>query len=288
MATVTQTNSSAVSRALLLGFAAIAPVVALAFLRSNVVLALVPLFLSHLLLLYATLAPNCQWWGPIITRFQTSAREVWLTIDDGPSPADTLAMLDLLKQFNAHVTFFVVGANAEKYPHLITEILTQGHTLANHTQTHPSRTFWSAGPAKIAREIDACAETLRIIPERPPFCFRAPVGFKNMFTHPAAARRGLALIGWSVRGLDTVKRDASSVAERVERGAKPGAIIVLHEGHRTESLPGFNLRCLELVLQRLSSRGYRFVLPRPEQLRAGKCRVDYSKAHCPTSALPLR
>lgn len=288
MSLVTQTNSSAVTRALLLGFAAIAPVLTLTLIRTHPVLALAPLFLSHLLLLYATLAPNCQWWGPVVTRFQTVEREVWLTIDDGPSEAHTLAMLEVLKQFDARATFFVVGAKAEKYPHLITEILAQGHTLANHTHNHPSRAFWVAGPAKTAREIDACAETLRTLPERPALYFRAPVGFKNMFTHPALARRGLTFIGWSVRGLDTVKREPARVAERVERGAKPGAIIVLHEGHRTESLPGFNVRCLELVLQRLSSRGYRFVLPQPEQLRAGKRRAGCSKAHFPTSALHSR
>ena len=256
-------------RTLLIGFAFIAPVasVALTTAGAHIGLALLPIFVSHMLLLYATLVPNCQWWGPAVTRFQTSAREVWLTIDDGPSPAHTLAILDLLKQFDARATFFVVGERAEKHPHLITEILTRGHALANHTHTHPRGTLWCAGPKKIAREIDACAETLRTTPERPARFFRSPVGMTNPFVHPALAQRGLTLIGWSVRGLDTVQRDPARVAERIEKRAKPGAIILLHEGQRVAKAPEFNPRCLELTLQRLTGRGYRFVIPPPEALR---------------------
>ncbi len=257
-------------RPLLIGFALVAPFIALtlALKGAPIVLALAPLFASHALLLYATLVANCQWWGPVVTRFQTTADEVWLTIDDGPSPVHTLALLDLLKQFDARATFFVVGERAEKYPHLITEILAQGHALANHTHTHPRATFWCAGPARIAREIDRCAEHLRSTPERPPLFFRSPVGMTNPFVHPALAQRGLTLIGWSVRGLDTITRDPARVAERIERRIKPGAIILLHEGQRAETAPEFNPRCLELTLQRLCARGYRFVIPKRDQLRA--------------------
>lgn len=254
-------------RALLLVFAVIAPFVSIALLGSGWFVALAPLFVSHMLMLYPTLVANCQWWGPVFTRFQTSAREVWITIDDGPSPAHTIKLLNILDRFEARATFFIVGANAEKYPHLITEILARGHALANHTHMHPSTTFWCASAGRIKSEIDRCAETLRTTPERPATCFRAPAGMKNPFVHPALYRRGMALIGWTARGLDTVQRDATRVAARIEKGAKPGAIVLLHEGHRVRQDADFHPRCLELTLQRLAARGYRFVIPSPEQLR---------------------
>lgn len=253
-------------RTLLLGCALVAPLVSVALLKDGIVAALAPLFVSHMLLLYATLVPNAQWWGPVITSFHTSAREVWITIDDGPSPADTLKLLDVLKHFDARATFFVIGAQAERHPHLITEILAHGHTLANHTYSHPSRRFWCAGPRKVAREIDRCAETLRITPERAALFFRTPAGLTNVFVHPALARRGLKLIGWTVRGLDTLLRDPVRVAARIESRVRAGAIILLHEGHRGAKDPEFHARCLELTLQRLSARGYRFVIPAAEQL----------------------
>ena len=78
----------------------------------------------------------------------------------------------------------------------------------------------------------------------------------------------MGLIGWTVRGFDSVRRDPARVAQRIEKGAQPGAIIVLHEGKQTKRDPDFAPRCLELTLQRLTSRGYRFIIPKPEQLRA--------------------
>ena len=263
-----QQNNATPTRALLIGFAIGAPLISLALIGTNVWLAIAPLFVSHMLLLYPTLVANCQWWGPVFTRFETSEREVWLTIDDGPSAAHTTQILDLLKQFNARATFFVIGEKAEQYPHLVTEILAHGHTLANHTHTHPRFWFWCAGAGRIRREIDRCAETLRTTPERPANYFRAPAGMKNMFVHPALARRGLGLVGWTVRGLDSVKSDAAAVAERIEKRVRPGAIVVLHEGLRAETDPQFTLRCVELTLQRLSARDYRFFIPEPAQLRS--------------------
>jgi peptidoglycan/xylan/chitin deacetylase (PgdA/CDA1 family) len=266
-----QNNSRRVRRALL-AFAFVAPCLAFFLARTNLLVALAPILLSHLLLLYPTLRANCQWWGPVMRSFQTNEPEVWLTIDDGPSPAHTIPMLDLLDRFQARATFFVVGAHAEKNPRLVTEILARGHELANHTFTHPSGTFWAAGPTRIAAEIDLCAEMLRNSPDRPARLFRTPAGLKNLFVHPELARRGLALIGWTVRGLDTIRRKPEVVAARILRQAKPGAIILLHEGKRVAKNPEFNPRCLELTLNGLAELGYRCVIPKPEQLRPVKAR----------------
>ncbi|CAN5557845.1 polysaccharide deacetylase family protein [soil metagenome] len=257
-----------ISRLLLLGFAIVAPLASLALIGTNVLVALTPIFISHMLLLYASLVANNGWWGPVVTSFRTSRDEVWLTIDDGPSPAHTLQVLDLLDQFGARATFFVIGANAEKHPHLITEILARGHSLANHTFSHPSRTFWCAGPRRIAREIDQCAEILRATPERPNLFFRPPVGMTSPFLHPVLALRGLCLVGWTVRGLDTVRRDAERIAESIDKGARRGAILLLHDGHHVARDAAFGLRCLELTLQRITARGFQCVIPAPDQLRS--------------------
>ena len=268
MATQPGINSVRWIRRAILAFVFLAPFLGFFLVRVNIFVALAPIFLSHLLLLYPTLVPNCQWFGPVARSFETSEPQVWLTIDDGPSPAHTMAMLDLLDRFHARATFFVIGKNAEQHPQLVTEILARGHEIANHTYTHPSASFWMAGPIRIAAEIDRCAELLRSGPDRPPRFFRAPAGLKNVFVHPELERRRLALIGWTVRGLDTVLRDPARVANRIVRGIKPGAIVLLHEGRRAEKDPEFNLRCLELTLSALAENGYRCVIPQSEQLRS--------------------
>lgn len=254
-------------RLLLVAFAICAPVVSLALIHHHVLIALAPIFTSHMLLLYATLAANCRWWGPITSSFNNAGKEVWLTIDDGPSPAHTMRILEVLDRFDARATFFVIGRNAEKHPHLITEILARGHALGNHSYTHSTATFWCAGAKQIEQEIARCGDTLRATPERPNRYFRAPAGLKSPFLHPVLARRGMTLIGWSARGFDAVMGDATRIAARIEKQARPGAIVLLHEGHHVARDPEFAIRCVELTLQRLAARGYAFVIPASEQLR---------------------
>jgi len=247
------------SRRLIFGFALFAALFFLVAVAFHPLLALGILFLSHMLILYPTLVANCQWWGPVITDFETTRREVWLTIDDGPDPLHTPRMLEILQRFGAQATFFVIGKRAAEFPAELEAIRAAGHEVANHTASHPSGTFWSFPPSRIAAEIDQC--------DMPARYFRAPAGLKNFFVHPALQRRRLQLVGWRVRGLDTVSKEAEAVAARILRGVQPGAIVLLHEGHRTETEPDFHPRCLELTLLALTKANYRCVLPRPEQLR---------------------
>jgi peptidoglycan/xylan/chitin deacetylase (PgdA/CDA1 family) len=248
-----------VRRRIILGFAVLAAFVFLALVAFHPWIALGILLISHLLILYPTLVANCQWWGRVVTHFETPRREVWLTIDDGPHPLHTPRMLEILREFEARATFFVIATRAEKYPAELAAIRAAGHEIANHTATHPSAIFWCLPPRRIAEEIDG-----RKIPSR---YFRTPAGLKNFFVHPALRRRGMDLIGWTVRGLDTVSKDADAVAARIQSRTKPGAILLLHEGHHLQSDPGFHPRCLELTLRDLTTKGYRCVLPEPEQLR---------------------
>jgi peptidoglycan-N-acetylglucosamine deacetylase len=247
------------SRRLILGFAIFAAVVFLALVGFHPLLALGLLFFSHMLILFPTLVANCQWLGPVVTHFETTEREVWLTIDDGPDPIHTPRMLEILQRFNAKSTFFVIGERAARFPAELEAIRIAGHQVANHTFSHPSGSFWCLPPARIASEIDQCGISTEYL--------RSPAGMKNLFVHPALERRKLCLIGWTVRGLDTVSRDPDAVAARIMRRVKPGAILLLHEGHRTATEPDFHPLCLERTLVALTSANYRCVLPTPEQLR---------------------
>ena len=248
-------------RKALFAIAALAPFAAvLLYPRFGLIVALSPIFISHVLLCYAALIPNCQWWGPVVRSFATSETEVWLTIDDGPS-GQTAQILDVLDQHNVRATFFVVGAHAETQPHLITEILTRGHEVANHTFTHPSGSLWLAGPRTIAGELERCAAVLRSTPERPARFFRAPAGLKSPFLHPVLRRRDLQLVGWSARGFDTLRRAPAAVARTIARQARAGAIILLHEGHHQT-----HAESIAATVQQLHEAGFRFVIPKPSQL----------------------
>ena len=254
-------------RNLIVASAWLSPLVFLALLRTAPLTGLAIMAASHLTLVYATLRPNVQWLGPVITRFRTPRNELWLTIDDGPSP-DTPAILEILARHQAKATFFVKGTLAAERPELIQEMVRAGHTVANHSHTHPSGTFWCLPRRAIAREIQACNDALRAIAGSECRWFRAPVGMKNPGVHPELERRGMRLIGWSARGFDGVLSDPGKAIERIASDASAGGIVVVHQG-----LPQ-SATVIDGVLTALRARGYEFVVPADEQLTARDDRSD--------------
>lgn len=224
---------------------------------------IVLLVVSHLLVVYATLRPNVQWLGPVVTRFETSRSELWLTIDDGPA-ADTTRLLDLFDRLGVKATFFVKGALAEREAELVRTMVARGHSVANHSHTHPSATFWCLPPTRIAREIDRCNDILSHLTGEKPRWFRAPVGMKNPAVHPILRRRNMRLIGWNIRAFDGVRGDPERVLARVAPRLRPGGILVMHQG-----LPQSE-QTLERVIREAQRRGFAFVIPDDSQLRTGR------------------
>lgn len=250
-------------RRLILGFAAVAPLLLIALWRWSPAAGIGVLALSHFLILYPTLRPNVQWLGPVVTRFATDRKELWLTIDDGPTD-DTPAVLDLFDRHGVKATFFLKGVLAGQRPELVREMLARGHSVANHSHTHPSGTFWCLLRGRIDEEIERGNDALTRATGSRPRWFRAPVGMKNPFVHPALARRDMRLIGWTARAFDAVTSDPELVLRRLLPNVAPGAIIVLHQG-----LPA-SLRILERVIAELRAQGYAFVIPDDGRLKTNR------------------
>ncbi|MCA9672199.1 MAG: polysaccharide deacetylase family protein [Myxococcales bacterium] len=218
--------------------------------------ALATLLATHALFLLGTLVANSPLFGPVMRSFETPRREVWLTIDDGPDPRTTPALLDCLAAAGAKATFFVVGERAARAPELVERIRAEGHAVADHTRTHPHATFWAALPWRLRREI---APDARL--------FRSPVGMSNWFVHALLRRRGTVLVGWSVRGLDGINTPRAQVVARIERGVAPGAILALHDAYDAERRGYAPSDVIADVLAALERRGYRAVVPEPNTLR---------------------
>ena len=214
------------------------------------------LLLSHGALAWATLWPRSRWLSPVLTRLPTTRRVVWLTIDDGPS-ADTIEILDLLDAHAAKATFFLVGQRAAARPDAVREIARRGHTIGNHSATHPQAWFWALPPARMRAEIDRTQAVLAQITGVAPRWFRAVVGMANPFVAAELRRQGLARVAWCARGFDAVAAEPAAVVARMERGLKPGAIVLAHEG----AAHGRNVEILALLLRRLDVLGYGTVLP---------------------------
>jgi peptidoglycan-N-acetylglucosamine deacetylase len=221
-------------------------------------------FLPDLWFFYQIFVPSSQGICRVFTHFVAEGNEIWLTIDDGPDAEDTPRILDVLDRHQARATFFLIGERAAKLPELVVEILKRGHQVGHHTHTHPMGSFWCASPSRVRVELDDGLQALRVAGASPRW-FRAPVGIKSLFLGHALRQRGLHYVGWTIRSLDTVSRDPEQVAKRVADAAKPGSILLMHEGPSLS--PSLRVKALEMALERLSATRISCVLPSFEQLR---------------------
>lgn len=175
---------------------------------------------------WAVLNPYSQILGPVCRT--TDLQAPLITLDDGPDPHDTPILLDLLDRYQTKAIFFMIGEKVLAHPELAREVIRRGHEIGNHTLTHPQASFWCAGPWRTRREIAGCQQVIEEITGIKPRWFRAPVGHRNLFTHPIAAELGLQVMAWNRRGFDAVEKDTGKVLARI-LPLHPGDIVLLHE-----------------------------------------------------------
>lgn len=227
------------------------------------------LVLNHALIAAAGLCPRCDWLGPNLVRLPEACvrrGEVALTFDDGPDPAVTPQVLDMLAAHGAHATFFCIGERAQRWPQLVQRMIAEGHRVENHGQHHPVLAAVST-PAGWRAEVADGARTLTALSGRPPRYYRAVAGLRNPFLQPVLRRQRLRLASWTRRGYDTRTRDPGRVLQRLTRGLAAGDILLLHDGHAAHTRAGrpVVLEVLPQLLVWLAGRGLRAVpLPDPE------------------------
>ena len=223
--------------------------------------------LNHAALTAAGLWPRSVLLGPNVTRLPEPAcarRAVALTLDDGPNPEITPAVLELLEREGVCVTFFCVAERAKAQPALMREIVARGHSVQNHSYGHRHH-FALLGPRGMAREVERAQQTLADLTGVLPHCFRAPAGLRNPFLDPVLHRLGLHLVSWTRRGFDTRTSNPQRVLARLTAGLSAGDILLLHDGHAQRTAHGqpVALAVLPALLQACRGAGLQF-----ETLRA--------------------
>jgi len=194
----------------------------------------------HLILTIAGLLPRSTLLGPNITRLPDASAqrgEVAITIDDGPDPAVTPQVLDILDRFQAKATFFCIGRQAEKYPELCREIMRRGHAIENHSMSH----YWYLSlldPWSIHREVSEAQKVLGNICGQTPKFFRPTAGLRNPALEPVLTHCNLKLCSWSKRGFDTRVDNPDSVLRSLTRDLKGGDILLLHDGNAAQGRGG--------------------------------------------------
>ena len=186
-------------------------------------------------------------------------KSVYLTFDDGPIPEATPFILDTLDKFNAKATFFMVGDNAVKYPHLLQEVKMRGHRIGNHTYNHISGArHWTWTYLANAKMADRVLNT---------DLFRPPHGWIRTTQYRVLRQCGYRVVMWDVVTRDYSKMlTAEDVISNVKRYARPGSIITFHDS--LKSIDKLK-HALPESLRWLTEQGYSFRIlghPLPHRL----------------------
>ena len=175
---------------------------------------------------------------------------VHLTFDDGPHPDYTPQMLDVLARHDARATFFVVGSLAQAHPELIQRIAAEGHTIAHHTWNHEDL----AGLSRAAFD-ETISRTQAVLGDLAAPCLRPPYGSVDAFTREWAASHGLTLMTWDASPADWLRPPAEEIADYLVKWARPGVVILMHDGGGDRST---TVQGLDMALERLADRGLRY------------------------------
>lgn len=152
---------------------------------------------------------------------------VALTFDDGPHPAYTHEVLDVLADHEIPATFFVVGRNARRHPEILRRILGEGHSVASHSMTHTDP--WLLTPAELWRDYRAGHLEVSSVAGRDVRLFRPPKGHLDRRSAVAIRAARLRTVLWSVDPSDWEPHLGPQ--DILERIGKPvaGDIVLLHD-----------------------------------------------------------
>lgn len=184
-------------------------------------------------------------------------RSLYLSFDDGPHPEHTPPLLELLAEHGALATFFLIGEQVERHPQLARRIADAGHTLGNHSYTHPHFEQLPL-PAQLA-EIDRTDQLLQAIDGRQRHPFRPPRGVlpRPMLLHFIRQRRRVAY--WSYDSMDYSRRPAPDLVALAQRyPPRSGDILLMHDDS------DISMEMLKQLIPQWKADGFSFAALRNE------------------------
>jgi peptidoglycan/xylan/chitin deacetylase (PgdA/CDA1 family) len=166
-------------------------------------------------------------------------------------------VLEVLERAAVPATFFMVGKHVERYPDTAIAVAQAGHEIGNHTYSHQK--LHRVGPRRAAEEIrrghEAIAEQTGVVPRS----FRAPHGYRSPFVARALAPYRYRVFGWTFGVWDTARPGAERIRARMQRGLRPGSILLLHDGDGYQPLGDRwqTAAALEGIITDVRAAGYR-------------------------------
>lgn len=197
-------------------------------------------------------ASTYQLFGDITAHVETDEKVIALTFDDGPTKKVN-ELLPILDQYNAKVTFFLIGQEIEEHPEEAQKIVTNGHQIGNHTFSHQRMVFKSN--AFIKEEIEKTDQLIQRIGYTDAIAVRPPYGKKLIGLPNYLHKHNRETIMWNLEP-DTYYSTAEEKIKYVKDNIQPGSIILMHPMYDDTDN---ELQAIESILQALTNDGYSFV-----------------------------
>lgn len=187
--------------------------------------------------------------------------QIAITFDDGPDPRWTPQILNILQQYKVPATFFVMGSHAIAHPNLIKRMVSEGHTLGNHTFNHPDLRLWDKWRVRL--ELNATQRAIESITGRSTLLFRPPYDadrnphtLLELKSLMAAQELGYISAMASIDPLDWERPSAEEMVNRIKQQRLNGKVILLHDGGNDRSN---TVQALGPMLEYLQDRGDQIV-----------------------------
>ena len=200
-----------------------------------------------------------------------------VTFDASWGGDKTLRILDLLDQYNAKATFFLVGIWVDKYPELVKEIAARGHEIGNHSDSHAH--FTQISDSKIREEIDSCSDKIEALTGTRPTLFRPPYGDYNSKVVTIVRDEGYECVQWSVDSLDWKNRGVDDLIKRATTNVQQGDIILFHNDSE------YIVDALPAILKHYQAQGFQMI-PAKDILLTGNTSIDVQGKQHPANERP--
>ena len=184
---------------------------------------------------------------------ETSEKKVALSFDAAWGNEDTGEILDILKKYNVHVTFFMTGGWVENYPEDVKKIYEAGHDLANHSENHKNMS--QLPDTECQEELMKVHNKVKELTEVDMNLFRPPYGDYDNEVITNATACGYYTIQWDVDSLDWKDYGVDSIIKTVteHKNLQNGSIILMHNGAK------YTAKALPKVIEGLQAKGYQIV-----------------------------
>ena len=226
-----------------------------------------PFMVIIILCVYGYFIPSSQVFGKVYYKEKSPEKIIALTFDDGPNEPYTSEILNVLDKYNVKATFFVIGKNVEIYSDTVKRILADGDVIGDHSYSHDAN---HALTDEGCEDISIAQEAIFKAAGVEPHLYRPPHGKKSPWELSCLKKQGLVEVEWSDETNELHseiffgKPSADLVAKNIIKNAKPGKIILLHDGYGTmhnnqQSDKSLTVEALPIIIEKLQAEGYRFV-----------------------------